>query len=970
MKKNTWLGRALAVAMCAALATQTFAVGVGQQEPTLYDRAVQHYTSDEHELIKISHPDRKANTRKDKIKTPDGIVDYLGEGKIAIPGTAEGANGLGDRGQSYCWGSVAYGDYMYVSTLFSAAGATATLFPQAGGGSFSSDSLDKVANALYKGDLFLHEDDYVLTEDGTKQYYNPGCALVKINVKTGESKIVMDKTDVVDSYGNNYGGYYNRTGMNPQFRTGLEYNGKLYFCGAPGGLPSIWEVDPQNDDAFRRIYVDETVAANPQNIVKAMNEDGLCVTIRGMTVMDGRLVISCVGYDANPYIAISKTSDPADGFVKIASAYVEDPVATENYTKPDPDPEKGELLGYPACRITDSIYGGSIWEMVEFDGRLYVAICTGTQDLSDGKKPGNAPMQSFALMCGEYSGDPAVRENWTWSVVAGDKADGAKYTFGIDPERTRSGACCMMVFNDHLYIGEYNDSEVAMIQLLADDFNSGFMADNLEQSVSLYRMDKNEKFELAAGQPTKMFPKGSLSGLYSGFGKEHNEYSNQYIWQMKVFQDKLYIGTFDQGTLLYPLAQLSNGDILNWTDEEWQEQLDYIRDLLDSMEQENPQVNALLDAQDKAETMLAGQSVSALSMNGVLSEGTPLDTPAKLHQAMSLTPALLTQDDGWTLEQKLEAKENFGNLFQRMCKGFEQLKLQLPAAVRTIYEKLLDPHEQEVISNMMRTLHYMKDAVIGFDLYALSENQDGTVTVDTICMDGLGDPYNHGIRAFAANDSKENPWLTLGTANMCYGTQVWRLEGEGLNLPGQPDQPDQPTWVNPFKDVHENDYFYDAVKWGVINNVTAGVAPDRFGPDEICTRSQIVTFLWNENGKPEPKTTRNPFTDVKEDDWFYKAVLWAYEENITAGISATQFGPDEICDRSQAMTFLWKYLGKPAAKADMPFTDVKESDWFYSAVEWAVANQITAGTSETTFGSFDPCNRAHIITFLYRACAR
>ena len=955
MKKNTWLGRALAVALCAALATQTFAVGAGQQEPTLYDKAVQHYTNGAHELIKISHPDQKANTRQDKVKTADGIVDYLGNGALALPGTAEGANGQGDRGQSYCWGSVAYGDYMYVNTLFSAAGSTATLFPQAGVGDMGPDMVDKVTDALYKGDLFLHEED-----NG-----NPGCVLVKINVKTGDTKLIMSKEDKVDSYGNDYGGYYQRGGMNPQFRNALEFNGKLYFCGAPGGLPSIWEVDPENGDAFRRIYVDETVAKNPQNIIKAMNEDKLCVTIRGMTVFQDRLVISCVGFDANPYITISKTSDPADGFVKIASAYVEDPLATDNYMKPDPNPEKGELLGYPACRITDSIYGGSIWEMAEFDGRLYVAICTGTQDLSDGKKPGNAPMQSFALMCGVPGEDLTDRSAWTWHVVAGDKADGAKYTFGIDPERTRAGACCMRVFNDHLYIGEYNDSEVALIQMLADGFNSSFMADNLEQSVSLYRMDKDENFELAAGQPTRMFPEGSLSGLYSGFGEGRNEYSNQYIWQMKVFQNKLYIGTFDQGTLLYPLAQLSNGDILDWTPEQWKEQLDYLKALLESMKKDphnpdQPQAAALLEAQNQAEALMNLQPLDALTMPQVMSADNPLNTVEKLHHTVSLLPPLLEQDDSWTLEQKIASKQSFAKLYDKMFESYQKLKTQLPPGLQEIYDKMLNEHDKQVIQSMARTLYYMQDAVCGFDLYVLSENPDGTVTVDTISKDGLGDPYNHGIRAFAANDSQDNPWLTLGTANMCYGTQVWRLEGQGLNLP---------TWANPFEDVHEDDYFYEAVKWGVINHVTAGVTPTLFSPDSTCTRAEMVTFLWNAAGQPAPETQENPFTDVAANEWYYQAVLWAVEKGVTAGVSPTEFAPGLTCDRAQAMTFLWNYMGQPTADVDMPFTDVTEKDWFYGAIQWAVENDITVGTSATTFGSLDPCTRAHIITFLYRALA-
>ena len=174
-------------------------------------------------------------------------------------------------------------------------------------------------------------------------------------------------------------------------------------------------------------------------------------------------------------------------------------------------------------------------------------------------------------------------------------------------------------------------------------------------------------------------------------------------------------------------------------------------------------------------------------------------------------------------------------------------------------------------------------------------------------------------------------------------------------------------YQNPFTDVKDDDYFAEPVMWAVYKNITAGISDTEFGPDFPCTRAQIVTFLWNAAGKPEPASKVNPFQDVTEKDWFYKSVLWAAETGITAGISDTEFGPDLTCTRAQAMTFLWKYVGKPADKAEMPFTDVTANDWFYESVQWAVANKITSGTSESTFGSNDDCTRAQIVTFLYRA---
>ncbi|MBR0277244.1 MAG: S-layer homology domain-containing protein, partial [Clostridia bacterium] len=170
---------------------------------------------------------------------------------------------------------------------------------------------------------------------------------------------------------------------------------------------------------------------------------------------------------------------------------------------------------------------------------------------------------------------------------------------------------------------------------------------------------------------------------------------------------------------------------------------------------------------------------------------------------------------------------------------------------------------------------------------------------------------------------------------------------------------------NPFIDVNEGDYFYDAVLWAAKEGVTSGTTPTTFSPNESCTRGQTVTFLWRAAGSPEPKTNVNPFTDVKTGDYFYKAVLWAYENGITKGTSDTEFSPEAIVTRGQTVTFLYRLTGDNA-NGKNPFTDVKTSDYFYDAVLWAAEENITSGTSDTTFSPDDDCLRGQIVTFLYR----
>ncbi|MBR6290252.1 MAG: S-layer homology domain-containing protein [Clostridia bacterium] len=178
-----------------------------------------------------------------------------------------------------------------------------------------------------------------------------------------------------------------------------------------------------------------------------------------------------------------------------------------------------------------------------------------------------------------------------------------------------------------------------------------------------------------------------------------------------------------------------------------------------------------------------------------------------------------------------------------------------------------------------------------------------------------------------------------------------------------------PEIKNPFTDVKKGAFYYDAVMWAVSNDpvITKGTTATTFSPKDTCTRGQVVTFLWRAFGCPEPTLTENPFTDVKEKAFYYKAVLWAVEKGITNGVDATHFGPDQGCTRGQVVAFLWRAEGQPEpASTENPFTDVKEKAFYYKAVLWAVEKNITNGTTPTTFGPGATCTRGQIVTFLFR----
>ena len=191
-----------------------------------------------------------------------------------------------------------------------------------------------------------------------------------------------------------------------------------------------------------------------------------------------------------------------------------------------------------------------------------------------------------------------------------------------------------------------------------------------------------------------------------------------------------------------------------------------------------------------------------------------------------------------------------------------------------------------------------------------------------------------------------------------------RRPSHGSQVKPTPTKPEKPK--NPFKDVSENDYFYDAVLWAVDKDITSGTSATIFDANKNCTRAEMVTFLWRAAGKPEPTNRMNPFTDVKEDSYYYKAVLWAVENGITKGTSDTTFSPNDTCTRGQTATFLYRYAGSPAVNGRNYFNDVNETDYYYDAVVWAASEGITTGTSATTFSPADFCTRGQIVTFLYR----
>ena len=176
-----------------------------------------------------------------------------------------------------------------------------------------------------------------------------------------------------------------------------------------------------------------------------------------------------------------------------------------------------------------------------------------------------------------------------------------------------------------------------------------------------------------------------------------------------------------------------------------------------------------------------------------------------------------------------------------------------------------------------------------------------------------------------------------------------------------------PTGKNPFTDVPAGSYYEDAVIWAVDKGITTGTSATTFNPNGICTRAQAVTFLWRAAGSPAAKSSAMPFVDVKAGSYYETAVLWAVEQGITKGTSDTAFSPNATCTRAQIVTFLWRANGSPVASGNSAFTDVAADAYYAAAVKWAEENGVTGGIGNGLFGSGNTCTRAQIVTFIYRS---
>lgn len=736
---------------------------------------------------KVSHADQG-------LSQADGVVDYTGDGTIAPYTAGLSTTGNGDRGQSYSYAAASSGDWVYIGTMYGGLGVQAILNRDMTSLGLTSKQATALIQTMYAGNMYLGE------PDGK----SAGGMLFKFNVKTGKTKILMSKSTGID------GG----KGVIPTFRSAFKMNGKLYFEGMvmdtnnkdltqqeiqtamayQNGFPCIYEVDPANNDKLTKVY-------------DSVDVDGFRSLVKGNVFTSTR----AIGSFGNTLIAgdLKPTADGKGKALLVASKTPSDP----NSYKVIADMASFDNL--PAIHRQDVNGGGGIYQVQEFNGKLYVVVCTGdTSTLNEE----TGTMRSFAIYVGENKGDSTNKADWTWRPLVGDTAKGAKYYYGLDKSRVSAGACTLQVYGDHLYIGDYNDVSSAL-QGFVTKSNFVTQATNLEQSVNLYRMDKNENVEMLVGDKNDTFPKGGSTGLGSGY----DNHMNQYTWQTTVHEGKMYLSTMNTTTLLEPIAQFTNGDILNMNEKDWNNTVHYLRVFLrllwgmgptdpasaiatQSNDQNAKVTTQTMPSTDNPEALVdwariqAGKDASAAQPQTTDAKSVSFAKPISLTAAQtkelvdgikdgSIVPGSLaasgSSDEAsqlFDINNELDnlgsqlsdkGSADFANNYGEVTDAFFSIADIIPDKFKGLYEMLVKLTSKANLKAYAKSLPYLAKSKRGFNLFEITDRSAANegVTVGTVTDNGFGDPFNHGLRIFCDTDD----YMVVGTANPFYGTQLWRV---------------------------------------------------------------------------------------------------------------------------------------------------------------------------------------------------
>ncbi len=693
-------------------------------------------------------------------------------------------------GQSYSWSMEESGDYVYIGTCYN---STYYIY------------YNKISSSLKewqeKGTISSEVDVINTTKEilrvmfGTDSFdsevFNPMSwdpVIIAVNKKTGEAKVIFRESEVRSQYPEMFIGGVNALSG---YRMAIKYKGKIYFAGMGSPTATLVEVDPTTNKA-QIVYYNK-------NITSASTKDYGSVScgVHGLLVYDDEILM-CLATDDLSKFDKSLKAEP--GAIIVASS---DPSASLTSWKPIATSKSFDDL--PAVMQIDGLNGGGIWDIIEYNGKLYVTVVTDKTD----KETGVTNKQGFAL----YSGTKQEDGSFIWEQIAGDHGK-LPFGFGI----SYSMSCNMWTYNGYLYLGTYNDPMIDLMSVATSgDFED--LYNDLDHSIYLYRMDEDGNFEQVGGKDDNpSFPNGSIGNLGAGLGNN----SNQYCWRFGVHDGELYIGTYDTSTLTYMFTQLTDGQVSTLSDEEmqgranelqkalmnvlnvdnellkqflsktvfsklsqkifqklsggvtglskdWNPVPDYL-EALEEYESFKDLINEKIDAISLADSNSSNSDLTEV-INDVLSDDDEL--------GISIDDYLESLDeedliDLYSYAYPEEAIENT-SLFDstneaRFSNIKDKLKEKLKELVSDLFEKTDKIFYDQNLHNFVYyfgTNYYAQSCEKGFDLLV---SNDG-VNFDAITRNGFGDGTNHGLRTLCSTDSG----LFMGTANPFHSTQLWKL---------------------------------------------------------------------------------------------------------------------------------------------------------------------------------------------------
>ena len=639
------------------------------------DGNANNITKDGYTITKVSHPDRGAGQS-------DGILPFEVMGEES------------NRNQSYVWSSVEYGNYIYLGTCWNPISGIyyrnlknnlTSLFEKRGDKNPAQKAgtvATNILNVMYDGNF----------PDGATSTKGTPC-IMRVNKYTYETELVYVEKE--SSAFVNWNGY----------RMAIEYKGKLYFACA--GYPTS-----------RLLQIDPKTKATKVVMQKTAENSAFSNGIRGLTVMNGKLLVSLATDGADPDHMFENGSQLPQAYQNAIKAIAKKDV---RYKDDNPRMEGVRLLetddpenvdswkvianqetfdNLPACWIRDSINGGGLWDLAEFNGSLYVSMVTGKTDATTGVNH----KQGFAV----YRGDPQKDGSWKWTPIIGDTSKGAKYEFGLGKKQSCAGN--LYVYKDHLYIGGYNDPMLDLAEI-GNKADFHLLYQDLKNPACLNRMDKNGNIELINDD---------------GFGAA----STQYLWRFSEYNNKLVIGTFDITTLAKGFTQLTDGSLSEMTPEEFKKKMDYVEDLLESLKK------------DPSDIAVASEDESVDEMMDQLEDMKDI-----------------VEGDNRSREVDQDIVEVYDELIENYKKFVKPLLHEIDPELEKQIDDIILNSTVENFVYYYGCSQIVSKQEAGCDVLVSSDG----VHFDALTRNGFNDKYNHGGRAFIPTDNG----LFIGMANPC-----------------------------------------------------------------------------------------------------------------------------------------------------------------------------------------------------------